>query len=103
MEGGVHGDPVPRRCRRILRVPVDIGEELGRREFAALHVALELRHIHAVGGEAPEPFVERSGHVAHAKDEGRHHRPFARRRPAFIPRQHDETGRVVALILDVRG
>src|ERR1700744_6109327 len=40
------------RERRILGMPVDIGEELSRGEFAALHVALELGHIDAVGGEA---------------------------------------------------
>src|ERR1700722_7404462 len=89
--------------RQVLWVPVDIGEELGGGELAALHVALKLGHIDAIGGEAPERFVERGGHVADAKDEGRHHRSSARRCPAFIPRQHDETGRVVALILDVCG
>src|SRR5262245_17980241 len=34
----------------ILRVRLDIGIELGRREGAADHVALELGHVDAVGG-----------------------------------------------------
>src|ERR1700689_2545861 len=37
--------------RRVFWVPVDIGEELGRGELAAFHVALEFGHIHAVGSE----------------------------------------------------
>src|SRR6185437_4306714 len=80
--------------RRVVRVSVHVGEELGGGELAALHVALELGHVDAVGGEAAKRLVERGGHVTDAKDEGRHHRPIARRRPAFIPRQHHEPGGV---------
>src|SRR5580693_1157163 len=62
--------------RQLLWVPVDIGEELGRGELPAFHVALELGHVDAVGGEAAKRLVECGGNVAHAKDEGRDHRPF---------------------------
>jgi hypothetical protein len=87
--------------RRVLGMCVDIGEELGGGELAAFHVALELGHIDTVGGEPAKRLIERGGHVAHAKDEGRHHRSFPRSCPAFIPGQHHEASGVVTLILDV--
>ena len=53
---------------------VDVGEEARRGEFAVDHVAFELGHVDAIGGEAAERLVERRRHVAHAEDEGRHGR-----------------------------
>ena len=44
---------------------LDIGVELGRGERAADHVAFELGHVDAVGGEAAQRLVERRRHVAH--------------------------------------
>ena len=43
---------------RVVGVAVDLGEELGRGELAADHVALQLGHVDAVGGEAAERLVE---------------------------------------------
>ena len=71
-----------RSQRRVLGMAVDVGEELRRGELALDHVALQLGHVDAVGREAAERLVERGGHVAHAEDKGRHHRPVVRRRPA---------------------
>src|SRR5688572_10091204 len=42
--------------REVVRMPVDLGQELGGGELAADHVALELRHVDAVGGETAERF-----------------------------------------------
>src|SRR5436190_23826322 len=49
----------------VVGMAVDIGVELGREEFAVDHVAFQLRHIDAVGGETAERLVERGGKVAH--------------------------------------
>ena len=98
--------PAPRARARAagLRVAVDVGEELRRGEFALDHVAFELGHVDAVGGEAAERLVERRRHVAHAKDESRHHRPVAARRAhCGVFDEHDEARRVVRLVLDVGG
>ena len=76
--------PVPpaRACRRpVVGMAVDIGQELRRGELAVDHVALELGHVDAVGGEAAQRLVERGRHVADAEDEGRDGRPVAGRRP----------------------
>src|SRR4051794_39484961 len=40
--------------RQVLWMSVDLGEELGRGEVPADHVALQLGHVHAVGREATE-------------------------------------------------
>src|SRR5690348_15913008 len=53
--------------RSVVGMPLDIGIELRRREASAEHVALELGHVDAVGGEAAQCLVERRRHVAHAK------------------------------------
>src|SRR5271166_3919626 len=87
--------------RRIVGVAVDVGEELGGGKLTALHVAFELGHIDAVGGEAAKRLVEGGRHVAHPEDKSRHHRAIARRRPLRLLRQDDEAGRVVFLVLDV--
>src|SRR5262249_14473034 len=49
--------------RPAFRMALDVGIELGGGEAAAEHVALELRHVDAVGGEAAERLVERRRHV----------------------------------------
>src|ERR1700751_2801817 len=56
--------------RPVLGMALDIGVELRRGEVPADHVALELGHVDAVGGEAAERLVERGRHVAHVEDEG---------------------------------
>ncbi len=43
---------------------VDFGQELGGGEAAVDHVAFQLGHVDAVGGEAAEGFVEGGGDVA---------------------------------------
>ena len=82
---------------------LDIGIELGRGERALEHVALELGHVDAVGGEAAQRLVERGRDVAHLEHEGREHRPVAARRPLCRPRQHHEARRRVGFVLDVLG
>src|SRR5579883_1437377 len=53
----------------IFRVTFDVGVELGGEEIALDHVALELGHVDAVGGEAAQRLVERGRHIAHAEQE----------------------------------
>src|SRR3974377_833392 len=52
----------------------DIGVELGRREGTADHVAFELGHVDAVGGEPAQRLVECGRYVADAKQKGCHRR-----------------------------
>ena len=69
----------------VFGMALDIDQELGRGEIAVDHVAFELGHVDAIGGEAAERLVERRRHVFHAEDEGGQHRrrrraaPFAAR------------------------
>src|SRR5262249_12562837 len=53
----------------IVRMAFDIGVELRREEVALDHVALELGHVDAVGGEATQRLVERGRDIAHLKHE----------------------------------
>src|SRR3981189_3142743 len=55
----------------ILRMAFDVGVELRGEEVALDHVALELGHVDAVGGEATKHLVERGRDVAYAEQEGR--------------------------------
>src|SRR5712692_3160040 len=57
------------RERAVVRMAFDVGIELRREEIALDHVALELGHVDAVGGEAAERLVERGRHVAHPEQE----------------------------------
>ena len=82
---------------------VDLGIELRRGELAFEHVALELGHVDAVGGEAAQRLVERRRQVADAEHEGRHDRLRSGRRPLRRLGQDDEAGGVVRLVLDVLG
>src|SRR6266540_108075 len=86
---------------RVLRVALDVGVELGGEERAAELVALQLRHVHAVGSETAERLVERGRHVANAEHERRDGRAGAADRHAWLARQRQEPGRVVVLVLDV--
>src|SRR5215470_16478746 len=47
----------------VLRMALDVGIELRREEIAFDHVAFELGHVDAIGGEATEHLVERRRHV----------------------------------------
>src|SRR5262245_34260522 len=81
--------------RAIVRVPLDIGIELRRKEVATDHVALKLRYVDAVGGKSAECFVERGGNVADPEHEGRDDFAGARLCPFFLAREHDKAcGRV---------
>ena len=51
-------------------MPVDVGEKLGRGEFALDHVAFEFRHVDAVGRETAERLVEGGRHVLDPEHEG---------------------------------
>src|SRR3954464_11071768 len=56
-------------------VALDIRVELGGEESAINHVALELGHVDAVGGETAKRLVNRRLYVTHPKQEGCYHLP----------------------------
>ena len=61
----------------VVRMALDLGIELRRRKRAADLVALQLRHVDAVGRKPAHRLVERRRNVAHAKDKRGHPvRPF---------------------------
>src|SRR5207237_10746838 len=69
-----------RQCQwAVLWMRFDVGVELRRGERAADHVAFELGHVDAVGGEPAHRLVERRRHVADSEQKGRHRRGAARR------------------------
>src|SRR5713226_6294541 len=57
------------RERAVVRMAFDVGIELRGEEIALDHIALELGHVDAVGGETAERLVERGRHVAHPEQE----------------------------------
>ena len=57
---------------RLLGVAVHVAQELRGDEMAGEHVALQLGHVDAVGGEPAERLVQRRRHVPHAEHERRH-------------------------------
>src|ERR1700719_4624730 len=61
----------------VLGMAVDVGIELRGEEIAVDHVALELRHVDAVGGEAAHRLVKRGGQIAHPENKGGDQRPRA--------------------------
>ena len=83
-------------------MPLYLGEEDRGREGAAHHVALQLGHVDAVGGEAAEALVERRRHVAALEHEGGDDRPGVGAGVERVAREHHEACRVVGLVLDVR-
>src|SRR5581483_11061568 len=85
----------------VLRMALDVGVELRGGEAAAQHVALELRHVDAVGGEAAHGLVERRRHVPHAENEGGDDEPAVVRRDARALGHDEEARGVVAGVLDV--
>src|SRR5450631_1722148 len=58
--------------RRLFWVRLDIGQELGRGEFPFDHIAFELGHIDAIGGETAERLVKRRWHIADPENKTRH-------------------------------
>src|SRR5271166_5337894 len=76
--------------RPVFWVALHIGIELGGGEIAVDHVAFQLGHVDAVGGEAAERLVERGRYVAHLEDESRHHQRFLAARPFRLTREDDE-------------
>src|SRR5262250_2863809 len=55
---GKEGELLERQLEAgVLRVPLDVGVELRGEEIALDHIALELRHVDAIGGEAAERLV----------------------------------------------
>src|ERR687891_1943789 len=78
----------------LLRMAEHLGIELRLAE-AGIDVALQLDHVDAVGGEAPQRLVQRSRHVAHLEQEAGDLRAFVRRRLARLARQDDEPRGVV--------
>ena len=102
--GGEEGEFLKREFQAaIVGVAVDVRKKLRRRELAFQHVAFELRHVDAVGGETAERLVERRRYVPHAKHEAGDDGAVAGRRALRLARQDDEPRRVVGGILDVLG
>src|SRR5262249_12391579 len=87
--------------RPVLGMTLDIGIELRRGEAAAHHVALELRHVDAVGGEAAQCLVKRRRHVPHAKHEGGDDEAAPLRYRLRLARHDEKARRVVLGVLDV--
>src|SRR5499426_4188192 len=101
---GKEGELLERQLEAgVLRVALDVGVELRGEEIALDHVALELRHVDAVGGEAAERLVERGRDVAHLEHERRDDEPVAGVDELVLARQHDEARSGVRLVLDVLG
>src|SRR5262245_3586495 len=65
----------------VVRMALDVGVELCGEEIALDHVAFELGHVDAVGGEPAERLVERGWHVLHPEHESRDDFALAVRRP----------------------
>src|SRR6516162_11819336 len=72
----------------ILRMALDIGIELRRRKRTVDHVALELGHVDAIGGEPAQRLVKRRRYIAHSEQKGRHRRSTAWRPPCLA--RHDQ-------------
>ena len=87
----------------VVGMAVDVGIELRGEEIAVDHVAFELGHVDAVGGEAAHRLVERGGQVAHPENKSGDQRPRALLGPVRLARQHHEARGVVGLVLDVLG
>src|SRR5271155_4372882 len=66
--------------RAVLWMALHIGVELRRREVAVDHVAFQLGHVDAVGGEAAQRLIERGRYVADAKRKSRDAETLVERR-----------------------
>src|ERR1700719_356057 len=82
---------------------LDVGIELGRRERPLQHVAFELGHVDAVGGEAAKRLVERGRDVAHLEHERCQYRPIIGRWPLGLTGKYDEARRRMRRVLNVLG
>src|ERR1700732_1900536 len=91
------------RQPRLLRMGLDIGQKLGGGELPVDHVAFELGHIDAIGGETAERLVERRRHVADPENKARDDLSGGGFRPLRGFRKHNETRRVMRFVLDVGG
>src|SRR6202011_6173692 len=87
----------------VLGMAIDVGVELRGEEIAVDHVAFQLRHVDAVGGEAAHCLVERGGKVAHPENKRGDQRPRSLFGPVRLARQHHKARGVVGLVLDILG
>src|ERR1700732_2319012 len=87
----------------VVGMAVDIGVELRGEEVAVDHVAFELGHVDAVGGEAPQRLVKRGGEVAHPENKSGDEWPRSLFGPVRLARQYHKARGVVVLVLDVFG
>src|SRR6516164_8668890 len=78
--------------RALFRMALDIDVKLRRREAAIDHIAFQLGHVNAVGGEPAEGLVQRRRNVAHLKDKSSDDALFPAARPFWLARQYDEAG-----------
>jgi hypothetical protein len=85
-----------------VRMAFDIRIELRRVERAVQLVALQLRHVHTVGGEAAQCLVERRGHVSHTENKSGHDRPGIRRRIVRLGCHDQEARHVVRRVFHIR-
>src|SRR6516164_11189233 len=87
--------------RALFRMALDIDVKLRRREAAIDHIAFQLGHIDAVGGEPAKGLVQRRRNVAHLKDKSSDDALFPAARPFWLARQYDEAGGIVFGVGDV--
>src|SRR5436190_10764543 len=79
----------------VVGMAFDVGIELRGEEIALDHIAFELGHVDAVGGESAHGLVKRRRHVLDSEHEGGDDLALVARRPLLLARQHDEAGGVV--------
>src|SRR5262252_6336807 len=87
--------------RTLFRVALDIDVKLRRGEAAIDHIAFQLGHVDAVGGEPAQRLVQRRGNVAYLKDKSGDDTLFLAARPFWLARQYDEAGGIVFGVGDV--
>src|SRR6185369_11245261 len=68
----------------VVGMTLDVGIELGGEEIALDHVAFELGHVDAVGGEAAHRLVKRRRHVLDPEHEGGDDLALVARRPFLL-------------------
>jgi hypothetical protein len=87
--------------RGLFGMGLDVGQKLRGGELAFDHIAFELGHINAIGGEAAERLIERRRHIAHPENKACHDGAGGGIRPLWAFRKHHKTGRVMQLVFDV--
>src|SRR5438067_8673237 len=87
--------------RALLRMTLAISIKLRGGKAAIDHVAFQLGHVDAVGGEAAERLIQRRRNVAHLKYESADDALFLAPGPFRFARQHNKARGVVLGVGDV--